>query len=125
MEMAKSNEVGGDSGGDREDKTVKRSPCSKNLNGATDYLTPDARGAFTQLRQAFTKALILQHFNPECHIRIETDVWGNAIGGVLSQLTNLSQWHLVAYYSWKIILAKTQYKTHNDKLLAIVKAFKS
>ena len=34
------------------------------------FLTPDARRAFTQLRQAFTEAPILRYFNPERHIRI-------------------------------------------------------
>ena len=72
--------------GDCENGTVKRSPRSKNLNGA-GYLTLEARLAFTQLRKAFTKAPILQHFDSECHIRIETDASGYAISGVLSQLT--------------------------------------
>ena len=59
--------------------------------GATEeptFLTPYARETFNQLRQAFTKAPILQHFDPECHIRIETDNSGYAIKGVLSQLTS-------------------------------------
>ena len=85
--MAEDAEVGSISG-DREDETVERSPLtSKNSNGATDYLTPDTKQAFTQLRQVFTKAPILQHFNPEYHIRIETDASGYAISGVVSQLT--------------------------------------
>ena len=80
--MAEDAEVGsGDD--DCDNETIKKSP-SKNLNGATGYLTPDARQAFTQLRQAFTKAPILQHFDLECHIRIETDVSGYAIGGILN-----------------------------------------
>ena len=37
-----------------EDKTVKRS-LSKNLNGTTGYLTPEARLAFIELRKVFTK----------------------------------------------------------------------
>ena len=53
---------------------------------ATGYLTPKAREAFTQLRQAFTEAPILRHFDLKCHIRIETNASGYAIGGVLSQL---------------------------------------
>ena len=90
------------------------------------FLTPDARRAFTQLRQAFTEAPILRHFDPERHIRIETDASGYAIGGVLSQMTSeTGQWHPVAYYSQKIILAKTRYETHNAELLAIVEAFKN
>ena len=49
-----------------------------------------------------------------------------AIGGVLNQLIldDLGQWYLLAYYSHKMILAKTWYKTHKSKILAIVEAFK-
>ena len=115
-------------GGDCEDETFKRSPLtSKNSNGATGYLTPDAKRAFTQLRQAFNKAPILQHFDPECHIRIETDASGYAIGRVLSQLTsdNLGQWQPVVFYSQKMMPAETRYKTHNGELWAIVEGFKT
>ena len=64
-----------------------------NLTEATNanamgYFIPEAREAFTRLRQAFTEAPIFQHFNLECHIRIETDASGYAIGGVLSQLNS-------------------------------------
>ena len=55
------------------------------------------------------------------------DVSGYAIGGVLSQLTsdNFGRWHLVAFFSQKIIPAKTRYETHDGKFLAIVEAFKT
>ena len=60
LSMAEDVEVGGIGDGDREDKRVERSPLtSKNSNGATGYLTPDAKRAFTQLRQAFTEVPIL------------------------------------------------------------------
>ena len=52
------------------------------------FLTFGAKEAFNRLRLAFTKAPILRHFDPECHIRIETDASGYAIGGVLSQLAS-------------------------------------
>ena len=63
----------------------------------------------------------------EQHIRIQTDVSGYAIGEVLSQLIldDLGQWYPMAYYSLKMIPAKTQYKTYNVELLAIVEAFKT
>ncbi len=35
----------------------------------------------------FVKAPILNHFDPERHIRIEMDTSGYAVGGILSQLT--------------------------------------
>ena len=52
------------------------------------FLTSDARKAFNQLKQVFTKALIFQHFDLKYHIRIETNASGYAIGGDLSQLTS-------------------------------------
>ena len=127
--MVEDVEIGSIGDGDNyEDETVKRSPLIfKNLNGATGYLILKARLAFTQLRKAFTKARIFQHFDLECHILIETDTSGYAISGVLSQLAsdNLGWWNPIAFYSQKIIPAKTWYKTYNGKLLAIVKAFKT
>ena len=58
--------------------------------GATDnssVLTSEAKLAFLRLRQAFIEVPILYHFDPEHHIRIETNASGYAIGGILSQLT--------------------------------------
>ena len=93
----------------------------------SDFLTPRAKLAFAELRQAFIKAPILYHFDPERHIRIETDASGYAIGGVLSQLTSddSGRWHPVAFFSRKMIPAETRYETHDGELLAIVEAFKT
>ena len=90
------------------------------------FLTPAAKLAFAQLKQAFTEVPILRHFDPERHIRLETDASGYAIGGVLSQLDiETGQWHPVAYFSRKMIPAETRYETHDGELLAIVEAFKN
>ena len=42
----------------------------------SDLFTLGVKLAFTKLRQAFVKTPILQHFDPEHHIQIETDVSG-------------------------------------------------
>ena len=91
------------------------------------FFTTDIERAFTKWRQAFVKVSILTHFDLERHIQIETNALGYAIGGILSQLTldNLSRWHLVAFFSRKMISAKTWYETHNNELLAIVEAFQT
>ena len=105
------------------DKTSNKK-LSKSKNPA--FLTANARQAFIRLRQAFTKAPILSHFNSEHHIRIQINASGYAIDGILSQLTSdSSQRNLVAYFSWKMILAETRYNTHNSELLAIIGAFKT
>ena len=128
---------------------VKHSAKSKVANATSPetapesrpFLTLEARLAFTRLRLAFTEAPILNHFDPERYIRIETDASGYAIGGVLSQLTSdqrasgsdensskssdVGQWHPVAFFSRKMIPAETRYETHDQELLAIVEAFKN
>ena len=102
--------------------------------GEPMFLTLNAKKAFNHLRQAFIKAPILRHFDLECHIWIKTDVSGYAIGKMLSQLTldhltsdqsDISQWHLIAYFSRKMIPAETRYETHDAKLLVIIEAFKT
>ena len=106
-------------GGNNIKKVVKAVRCS-------NYLTLDAKKGFNHIWHIFTQVPILQHFDPERHIWIETNALGYTIAGVLSQLIldNLGRWHPIAYYSCKIILAKTQYKIHNRKFFAIVEAFK-
>ena len=124
--------------GNRSENEARTSASTKGPTGAhypssnhvshsvSNSLTSDAKKAFDQLCQAFTKVPILQHFGPERYIRAETDASKHAIGGVLSQMTNdLGQWHLVAYILRKMIPAKTQYETHNSELLPIVEAFKT
>ena len=121
-------------------KDSSKSGNSPNF-GATEtgssFLTLEARSAFNRLRLAFTKAPILWHFDPECHIWIKTDASGYVIGGVLSQLVSgtspdwivtkadLGQWHPVAFFSRKMISTETWYKTYDGELLAIIKAFKT
>ena len=117
---------GGEVEVDEVGKKARNLSKSKKMVGS-DFLTPGAKLAFTKLRQAFLKAPILHHFDPERHIRIETDASGYAIGGVLSQLTSddLGRWHPVAFFSRKMIPAETRYETHDGELLAIVEAFKT
>ena len=92
---------------------------SRNREVETSFFIPKARLMFIQLKQAFIKAAIFYHFDPKCHIWIEIDASGYAIGGILSQLVSktrpdkvvtkidLSQWQLIAFFFRKMILVKT------------------
>ncbi len=42
-----------------------------------------------------------------------------------SSKSKIGQWHPVAFFSRKMIPIETWYKTHNQELLAIVKALKT
>ena len=90
------------------------------------FLTPDAKQAFIQLKQAFTKALILQYFDPEHRIWIDTYNFGYDIGSVFSQMiSEMGQWYPIAYYSEKIIWTKTRYETHDTELLVTLEVFRN
>ena len=51
------------------------------------FMTLEAKLAFSQLREAFTKTSILHYFDLERYIWIKIDALDYAIGGILSQLT--------------------------------------
>ena len=105
---------------------------SKNGKKAGPYImTNEVRKAFKRLKNAFSSAPVLQHFDPSKPIHIETDALGFAIMGILSQLGDLTlsqwldtHWHPVAFWSRKIIPTECNYDTHDKELLAIVKTFK-
>ena len=83
--MVINGEVGNGNG---SDKMVKRlSPYIKYTIGATSYLTLNTKVVFTQLMKTFIKAPIFCYFDLECHICIETDVFGYDIRKILSWLT--------------------------------------
>ena len=71
---------------DRNNRKSAKSDFIKFIRRAEEpsFLISDIRRAFTQLRQAFTKAPILQYFDPDHHIKIGTDASVYAIGSVIS-----------------------------------------
>ncbi len=96
---------------------------AKNLkNQSRSFLIPETRKAFTKLTKAIVEAPILNHFDPKHHIWIEKDASNYIISGIFNQLTSddLGWWHLIAFFSKKMILVDTWYETHDKELLAIV-----
>ena len=57
-------------------------------------------------------------------IMLEIDILDLALGVVISQQKLDGKWHLVAFYSWKLIIPEQNYKIHNKELLAIVDSIK-
>ena len=114
------------------------SPLSDMLKGikkgkktGTFMLINSMQSVFRKLCDAFTKALVLAHFDLKQPIRLETDASGYAIAGILSQPADTqatskssAHWHPVAFWSRKMIPAKHNYETHDQELLAIVMCFK-
>lgn len=40
-------------------------------------------------------------------------------------ISEVGQWYPVSFFSWKMILVETWYKTYNQEFLAIVETFKT
>jgi hypothetical protein len=68
--------------------------------------TAQTEAAFQALKQAFTTAPILQHFDPEKPIIVETDDSDYVSAGILSQQDDTGKLHPVAFYSRKHTLAE-------------------
>ena len=81
--------------------------------------------AFKDLKQAFTMAPVLTHFDPANPIVIETDGSNYAIAAILLQITpSDNDLHPVAFHSQTMVPAELNYKIYDKELLAINEAFK-
>jgi hypothetical protein len=62
---------------------------------------PDQKRAFAELKEAFTTALVLAHFDHEKEIVLETDTLSYISAGVLSQYNDQGVLHSLAFFSKK------------------------
>jgi len=85
---------------------------------------PEAEKAFKELKNRFTTAPILAHFDATRLVIIESDTSDFAKGAILSQRDSENRLHPVAFYSRKFTPAEINYEIHDKELLAIVDAFK-
>lgn len=83
----------------------------------------DCEKAFTDLKQAFTSAPILQHFDPDKPSTVECDSSDYVNAGCLSQPDDSGVLHPVAFFSRKLIPAECNYDIYDKELMAIVRAF--
>jgi hypothetical protein len=77
--------------------------------------TKEAELAFTELKQRFTSAPILAHFNPANPVIVETDASDFALGAVLSQRDEDNGLHPVAFHSRKFSPAEINYEIHDKE----------
>lgn len=83
----------------------------------------ECQKAFEELKESFTTAPILRHFDPDRPIVVETDASDFVSGGVLSQPDEEDVLHPVAYFSKKHSPAECNYEIYDKELLAIVRTF--
>ena len=74
----------------------------------------EAQQAFDELKRRFISASLLVYYDLKRRSRIEIDVFEGALGAILTQkyfFNSCSIWHLVAFYSTKMISVETRYTT--------------
>jgi len=86
--------------------------------------TPKAELAFKELKNRFTTALILAHFDPQRPVIVKKDTSDFALGAILSQRDPENCLHTVAFHWRKFSRAEINYEIHDKELLAIVDSFK-
>ncbi|MBW0569039.1 hypothetical protein O181_108754 [Austropuccinia psidii MF-1] len=100
---------------------------SKKISSLTSFLKKDshfplneeALRKFRQLKEAFTIAPILSHFDPSLPTIVETDASDYALGAVLSQISDSGK-HPIAFDSGKLLPAELNYEIHDKELLGII-----
>ena len=92
------------------------------LKGKKDWKWEDEhQKAFDELKEKITSQPVLSLPKREGKFRVETDVLGHAIGGVLSQEQN-GKWKPIAFLSRTMQPAEQNYEIYDKELLAIVEA---
>jgi hypothetical protein len=84
------------------------------------------QACFDELKQAFTSAPILRHFDPTVETVIECDSSDHVCAGILSQRHPVGDkfvLHPVAFYSKKMSPAECNYGIGDKELLAIIYSF--
>ena len=83
----------------------------------------DCQKAFDTLKQAFTSAPVLRHFDPDLPCTVEADSSDYAMGGILSQPDTDGNLRPVAYFSKRLNPAECNYEIYDKELLAIIRCF--
>jgi len=83
----------------------------------------DYQAAFDTLKEAFTLAPILAHWDPEASVMVETDASDYALAVILSTHIN-GDIHPITFYSCTFNTAELNYDVHDKELLAVHEAFK-
>ena len=82
--------------------------------------SPEAQKAFRTLKEAFTSAPILRHFDRSRPAILEADASNEALGGTVSQYDDDGVLHPCAFHSRKFTSAERNYEIYDKEMLAIV-----
>jgi hypothetical protein len=85
---------------------------------------PEMEKVFEELKNQFTTAPILTHFDLTKTCIAETDASDFTLGAILSQKDEEGRLHPIAFHSRKFQSAEINYEVLDKELLAIIDSFK-
>jgi hypothetical protein len=107
-----------------KDFAKKASSLTKLTKKDTPFVWDAAcKQAFESLKEAFTSAPILRHFDPDKPSTIECDSSDYVNAGCLSQPDEDGILHPVAFFSQKLTPTECNYDIYDKELMAIVRSF--
>ena len=78
---------------------------------------------FRKFRDIFVSIFILHHYDFIKKIKIKFDIFNFVVVDIINQQNQFENWRSMTFWSRKIILAKQNYETHDQKLLIIIALF--
>lgn len=103
---------------------TKANPLTRLTKKDTPFTWDDkCQTAFEELKEAFTSAPILRHFDPDKPSTIECDSSDYVNAGCLSQPDPDGTLHPVAFFSRKLSPAECNYDIYDKELMAVVQSF--
>ena len=81
--------------------------------------------AFKELKEQFTKELVLAAPDIDKKMRMEVDASDYAMGGVLLMECKDGQWRLVAFLSKSLNETERNYEIHDKEMLAIIRGLEA
>ena len=80
---------------------------------------------FRELKEWFTKELVLAALDLDKKLRVEVNTSDYVIGGVLSMEGEDGKWRLIAFFSKSLNETKINCKIHDKEMLAIIRGLKA
>jgi len=81
--------------------------------------------AFRELKERFTKELVLAALDLDKKLRVEVDASDYAMGGVLSMEGEDGRWRPVAFLSKSLNETERNYEIHDKEMLAIIRGLET
>ena len=87
--------------------------------------TEKQKKKFQELKERFTKELVLEILDLDKKIKMEVDILDYTTGSILSIECEDGRWRPVAFLSKSLNKTERNYKIHNKKMLVVIRGLEN